>query len=95
MTHSALLSCRKFLLNSCYFNSQAVLWQGRKHTVSIHLKFLLWPATFVYLWAVYTYTRIYKEHWDVAQPKLRIALLATACFQACLTFLTATVETFK
>lgn len=76
-------------------NLQAVLWQGKKHTVSVHLKFLLWPALFVYLWAVYTYTRIYLEHWDVDQPKLRIALLATAAFQACLTLVAAVIETVK
>lgn len=74
---------------------QAVLWQGRKHTVSVHLKFLLWPAAFVYLWAVYTYTRIYIEHWDVHQPKLRIALLATASFQALLILVAAVIETVK
>ncbi|KAL0050286.1 hypothetical protein WJX82_008140 [Trebouxia sp. C0006] len=73
----------------------AVVWQGRQHSVSVHLKFLLWPAAIVYTWVLYTSTRIYLEHWDVASPLERNFLLATACFQTVLGTAAAVTETAK
>lgn len=74
---------------------QAVVWQGRQHSVSVHLKFLLWPAAFVYVWALYTSVHIYLEHWDVDSSLERILLLATACFQTLFGTAAAITETIK
>jgi len=81
-------------LRHCHL-MQAVVWQGRQQSVSVHLKFLLWPAAIVYIWVLYTSTRIYLEHWDVASPLERIFLLATACFQTVLGTAAAVAETVK
>ena len=74
---------------------QAVVWQGRQHSVSVHLKFLLWPAAIVYLWALYTAIQIYLGKWDVQNSYERILLLATTCFQALLASSAAVTETLK
>ena len=74
---------------------QAVVWQGRQHSVSVHLKFLLWPAVIVYIWALYTSTRIYLAHWDVSSRLERIMLLAAGSFQTLLSITAAFTETFK
>ena len=74
---------------------QAVVWQGRQHSVSVHLKFLLWPAVIVYIWALYTSTRIYLDHWDVSSRLERIMLLAAGSFQTLLSITAAFTETFK
>ena len=76
-------------------NLQTVVWQGRQQSVSIHLKFLRWPAAVVYSWALYTTVRIYLEHWDVSNPLERTVLLATGCFQFALTAAAAVTETIK
>lgn len=74
---------------------QAVVWQGRQNSVSVHLKFLIWPAAVVYIWALYTAVQIYLGHWDVQSPLERILLIATACFQALLATSAAVMETLK
>ena len=74
---------------------QAVVWQGRQNFVSVHLKFLIWPAAIVYIWALYTSVQIYLGHWDVSSPLERILLLATACFQTLLAASAAVTETVK
>lgn len=74
---------------------QAVVWQGRQHSVSVHLKFLIWPAAIVYIWALYTAVQIYLGKWDVQSSFERIVLLATTCFQALLASSAAVTETLK
>ncbi|KAL3160766.1 hypothetical protein ABBQ38_009179 [Trebouxia sp. C0009 RCD-2024] len=73
----------------------AVVWQGRQHSVSVHLKFLIWPAAIVYIWALYTAVQIYLGKWDVQSSFERIVLLATTCFQALLASSAAVTETLK
>lgn len=74
---------------------QAVVWQGRQTSVSVHLKFLIWPAAVVYIWALYTSVQIYLGHWDIPSPLERILLLATCCFQALLAISAGVTETLK
>ncbi len=95
---AAAFACKVVLICCALRNgnlTQAVVWQGRQHSVSVHLKFLLWPAAIVYIWVLYTSTRIYLEHWDVASHLERIFLLATACFQTVLGTAAAVTETVK
>ncbi|KAK9792972.1 hypothetical protein WJX73_004493 [Symbiochloris irregularis] len=89
----ALLDSRGFL-SITWTASAVLLLLGVRNSVTVQLRFLVWPALLAYALASYTAVRLYLAHVP-SQLDSPLLLAVTTCLETCMVATIAVIETLR